>query len=185
MLVSKEWLIENFYFLNKDYFGGKLPFPQLVIDHSSSYLGQCSMRGHARKGSKTVPFYRITISNYRDRPEGDILNTLLHEMIHLYFYQKNMRVGHGPEFQRMARSFDKYGFNIQTVSKISSGIKPEFLHKHPMVLKPLRKKSKPKAESSNAMMNFGFYSLLAFVVYLFVTSDLSHFMFEIIKTLLI
>lgn len=137
MRVTLNWMIENFYHLNQDYFDGALPMPKLCVDASEWRFGQCSMKGGEWKFGKWVkrPIYRISMSNNWDRPEGDSLNTLLHEMIHLYFYSQNRTdIGHGKEFMQMGRSFDKYGFNIQKRSSLRSAIRPVFLGKHKRVL---------------------------------------------------
>lgn len=127
MYVNLNWIERNFAIMNDRFFNSCLPTPVFVVNHSDSYLGQCSY-SYKRSifGRHTGPIsYAIRISNRYSRNEGDFLNTLLHEMIHLYFYSiGKLNVGHGKEFQEMGRSFDKYGFNIQTRSDLCSNIHP-------------------------------------------------------------
>lgn len=127
MYVDINWIERNFALMNERFFGGHLPTPKFVIDGSSQHLGQCSYTcKRNRLGRRVGPMhYTISISNYYSRPEGNLLNTLLHEMIHLYFYSiGKLNVGHGPEFQEMGRRFDRYGFNIKTQSDLCSDIHP-------------------------------------------------------------
>lgn len=127
MYVDINWIERNFTLMNARFFGGRLPIPRFVIDNSSKHLGQCSYTcKRNRFGHRVGPMhYTIRISNYYSRPESNILNTLLHEMIHLHFYSiGKLNVGHGPEFQEMGRSFDRYGFNIKTCSDLCSDIHP-------------------------------------------------------------
>lgn len=127
MYVNLKWVKKNFAIMNKRFFNGSLPTPVFVVNYSAGYLGQCSYRGRGQKYGKheTNQNYTIRISNRRSRNEGNYLNTLLHEMIHLYFYSiGKTKVGHGPEFQKMGRSFDKYGFEIRTRSAVRSDLHP-------------------------------------------------------------
>ena len=127
MYVDINWIERNFALMNERFFGSRLPTPRFAIDNSCKHLGQCSYTcKRNRFGRRVGPMhYTIRLSNYYSRPESNILNTLLHEMIHLHFYSiGKLNVGHGPEFQEMGRSFDKYGFNIQTRSDLCSNIHP-------------------------------------------------------------
>lgn len=101
---------------NKEYFGERLPTPIIYINQSRKALGLCSYKLNKLNGTVT---HTIKISNFYDRPMHDIEQTLIHEMIHLYFHSKGMyHVKHGREFQDMARTFDKYGYDIHTTSKV-------------------------------------------------------------------
>lgn len=114
--------------MNERFFNRNLPTPTFIVNHSNSYLGQCSWKPKTTLNRRNTDqlCYAIRISNRHSRNEGDFLNTLLHEMIHLYFYSiGKLNVGHGEEFQEMGRSFDKYGFNIQTRGPIRSNIHPQ------------------------------------------------------------
>lgn len=128
MYVDTNWIKRNFAIMNERFFNRNLPTPTFIVNNSNSYLGQCSWKPKTTLNRRNTDqlCYAIRISNRHSRNEGDFLNTLLHEMIHLYFYSiGKLNVGHGQEFQEMGRSFDKYGFNIQTRSRIRSNIHPQ------------------------------------------------------------
>lgn len=126
MYVDLYWVKEKFAILNKALFNSELPTPAFVVNNSYDYLGLCSYRRRRITKKNPNPVrYIICISNYYSRNEGDFLNTLLHEMIHLYFYSiGKLDVDHGMEFQKMGRSFDKYGFNIATCNDAITDIRP-------------------------------------------------------------
>ena len=111
MKVNYTWIEKNFNEFNEKYFNGALPTPHFEVCNTKSFLGQASYKGRT-SGNLS---YKIKISNFYDRKEKEFQNTLIHEMIHLYFYDaKKYSVHHGKEFQSMARSFDKYGWDIRT-----------------------------------------------------------------------
>lgn len=116
MILTIQFIEQTFKRFNVDYFNNELPMPKFQITNTHRMLGQCC----AKNWRSPHPNFFIKISNHFDRRSHDFKNTILHEMIHLFFQSKGMwKVGHGKEFQQMARSFDKYGWNIQTKEKIN------------------------------------------------------------------
>lgn len=91
MVVTKEWLVENYNKYNNLIFNGGLPSLErgrnqsvnfdLKVNNSRSFLGQFCQR---KKGLFGDMNYTIKISRYYDREEKDLINTLVHEMIHCY-----------------------------------------------------------------------------------------------------
>lgn len=115
MDITIEWIARNFNKFNRQYFNGQLPTPRFIVVDTRRMLGQCG----AKNWRAVRPDFYIKMSNHFDRSEYQFQNTLIHEMIHLYFQSKRMwNVRHGREFQMVARSFDKYGWDIHTKSKV-------------------------------------------------------------------
>lgn len=116
MKVTRTWIATNFDTFNKEYFNGKLPIPNFLLCNTYRMLGQCG----AKNWRSAQPNFYIKISNYFERTEHEFKTTLLHEMIHLYFQSKaDWKEGHGRKFQAMARTFDKYGYDIHTKSNLT------------------------------------------------------------------
>lgn len=108
MKVTINWLAREFDNFNHNIFKGELPTPVFETNNTSKTLGRCEWR---RRGGITT--YKIIVSNYYNRIEKSFKETLLHEMIHLYFFSKgNIKEGHGSEFKRMARYVNTFGFNV-------------------------------------------------------------------------
>lgn len=115
MDITIDWIARNFNKFNRQYFNSELPTPRFIVVDTRQMLGQCG----AKNWRALRPDFYIKMSNHFDRSEYQFQNTLIHEMIHLYFQSKRMwNVRHGREFQMMARSFDKYGWDIHTKSKV-------------------------------------------------------------------
>lgn len=163
MFINKSWIQRNFILLNNRFFNGTLPTPKFIVNRSTQYLGLCSYECCTNILTRRVTpvSYSITISNNHSRNEGDFLNTLLHEMIHLYFYSiGKLYVGHGWEFQQMGRRFDKYGFNIQTSNEICTDL-------HPV----LGIKRKTKNKTSSHFLLYTYRLLISLVIAAFVSNE--------------
>lgn len=122
MVVTREWLVENYNKYNNLIFNGGLPSLErgqnqwvnfdLKVNNSRVYLGQFCQRKKALFGDMN---YTIKISRYYDREEKDLINTLVHEMIHCYIAYNHIRdtSPHGVEFKRMMRKLNyQYGLNM-------------------------------------------------------------------------
>ena len=114
MDLTIDFIRENFKRINKKHFGGKLLTPTFEITHVKSYLGQ-----YHWQYSYNENIFResvIRISDLFDRSERDIVNTIAHEMIHLYIRQnkiKDTRPHHGRVFYEVADRLNREGgFNI-------------------------------------------------------------------------
>jgi len=86
MLVSKEWLERKYDEYNKLLFGGELPRIEFKIGRGIKTWGYASYRFDLYNGRITP--LSITVSNYHDSPEEVKINTLIHEMIHIYDYAR-------------------------------------------------------------------------------------------------
>lgn len=101
---------------DKMYFQGELI--KLTTLEWSEKMTRCAGICYYKNGIITIRLSRLLL---QFRPFSDIINTLLHEMIHAYLFSstKNFhlsvlnRSGHGPEFQNMAKLInDHSGSNI-------------------------------------------------------------------------
>ena len=129
MVVTKEWLVENDNKYNNLIFNGGLPTLQrgkdqwvnfdLKVNNYRVYLGLFCQRKKALFGDMN---YTIKISRYYDRDEKDLINTLVHEMIHCYIAYNHIRdtSPHGVEFIRIMRKLNRqYGLNMRVRSIIN------------------------------------------------------------------
>lgn len=125
MLVTIDFLEANYNKFNNEYFYGKLPKVSFKISNSKRTWGSASFKFDWL--NKTIVPEKITISNYYDSPKEIKLNTLLHEMIHIYdyacfpehFIKNGKRVGydaHGTWFKSECKRLKKYGWNIETTT---------------------------------------------------------------------
>lgn len=142
MLVTIEFLEANYNKFNNEYFYGKLPKVSFKISNSKRTWGSASYK-YDWKNSSIIP-ERITISNYYDSPKDVKLNTLLHEMIHIYdytcfpehFIKNGKRVGydaHGTWFKTECQRLKKYGWNIDK-SATKDEVECSTLSKHSKTL---------------------------------------------------
>lgn len=114
MELTLKFIEENFDKFNKLYWGGKLRKPTFEICHTKSLLGQfCFGRGQ----------WKIRISDMFARDEKGYLNTLLHEMCHLWIRQNGWREygrnkHHGEYFYREADRINRYGWHIARTDSV-------------------------------------------------------------------
>ena len=124
MVLTIDFIKENFGNFNSLYFGGKLETPKFVIKHSKQYLGTCKWSNRLPRDINGISLktdFTIEISDYYDRAEKDYQNTLLHEMVHQYIRQFGLErdgVHHGKAFKTIAYNLNKKGWNIETRTKM-------------------------------------------------------------------
>lgn len=118
-MLSIKFLSDNFDVINDLFFNNELEKPKFKITHVKGYLGQyeCS---YGKNGELTKSI--ISISDMYDRTDNDIVNTLAHEMIHLYIRQnhiKDTRPHHGKVFYSVADRLNREGgFNISRTDSV-------------------------------------------------------------------
>jgi hypothetical protein len=124
MLVTIDWIKKNYDVYNKKCFDGVLPKNlEFKLSKSKQTWGYAKFR-YDYANDTIIPL-SITISNYYDSPEEVKLNTLIHEMIHIYDYVINpnhfifngRRVGrrynaHGYWFLNQCDRLRSFGFDI-------------------------------------------------------------------------
>lgn len=96
-----------FDYYNNLVFGGKLPRVPIKLNNTRRQLGQFYWGVSRGIG--------IKISTYYDRPESEYKNTIVHEMCHLYCYNRGWKnEHHGPRWRAIADKASRItGFNIQ------------------------------------------------------------------------
>lgn len=98
---------------NQSVFSNTLPEVKMTITNTRRQLGQFYWGNGRGVG--------IKISAYYDAPVDDLRNTVLHEMCHLYCYDRGwIREHHGPRWKRIAAyATEKTGLEITRCHDIS------------------------------------------------------------------
>lgn len=115
MVLTLDFIARKFKEFNTEYFEGKLQTPTFEITHVKSYLGQYHYKygsNYLWDGHRVLKESVIRISNRYDRSETDYSNTIIHEMIHLYIRQNNIkdtRPHHGRVFNSIADRINRQG----------------------------------------------------------------------------
>ena len=121
MEVTIQFLTDSFKTFNAIYFKNELLTPRFEITHVKSYLGQY----HWEYSYDHRIFYDsvIRVSDMFDRTEEDIINTIVHEIIHLYIRQnriKDTRPHHGNVFHTIAHRLNmEGGFHIASTDSVN------------------------------------------------------------------
>lgn len=100
-------LQKEFDLANRKYFGGKVKPVKLRYYRTSKKVGYVSFFVQSRKPFIVGEIRYLTISSYWNLSKTDFLETLLHEMCHLYMLQNykdyTWKGGtHGPEWKKLA-----------------------------------------------------------------------------------
>lgn len=118
MKLTIDFIKEQFILINEKYFNNELLMPRFEIKHVKRFFGQY----HWKYSYDENIFFDsvIRISDMFDRSEKDVINTIAHEMIHLYIRQnkiRDTRPHHGRVFYSIADRLNKEGgFNISRTS---------------------------------------------------------------------
>jgi hypothetical protein len=117
MQLTTDFIKKNFIVFNNEYFEGKLRMPEFKVVHTKCRLGLCDWK--TISGVRTN--YTISISDYYMFGEKKYQNVILHEMIHLYIRQNNIkdtRAHHGQVFYSIATRINRHGWNISRTDSV-------------------------------------------------------------------
>lgn len=119
MIVTVEWMEEWFRRFDHDYFGGKLPVPELGLTRAKTRLGQLAYKRATRWGRTKLYDFKLSMSTYYDMTDRQAKSVLLHEMIHyiIGFIGLKDTAPHGIVFRGMMDNLNrKYGWDIRVMT---------------------------------------------------------------------
>lgn len=131
MIVTKEWMEEWFGHFNQEYFGGKLPMPEIGLTRAKTRLGQMSFKRATRWGRTKLYDFKISMSTYYDMTDKQAKSVLLHEMIHYIIGYTGLKdtSSHGIVFRGLMDKLNRtYGWDIRVMTstkgwKVSEQVK--------------------------------------------------------------
>lgn len=131
MIVTIEWMEEWFKRFDHDYFGGKLPVPELAITRAKTQLGQLSFKRASRWGRIKLYDFKLSMTTYYDMTDKQAKSVLLHEMIHYIIGYTGLKdtSSHGIVFRGMMDKLNRqYGWDIRVMTstkgwKVSEQVK--------------------------------------------------------------
>ena len=119
MIVTVEWMEEWFRRFDHDYFGGKLPVPELGLTRAKTRLGQLAYKRATRWGRTKLYAFKLSMSTYYDMTDRQAKSVLLHEMIHYIIGFTGLKdtAPHGIVFRGMMENLNrKYGWDIRVMT---------------------------------------------------------------------
>ena len=115
-MLTLEFLNQKFDELNELCFGGALPKVSIRLSKARTYLGQLGFKRKRPLFGKTQYYdFVLRISTRLEQTEEEIIDTLLHEMIHLYIASHQLKdsSSHGPVFRKMMNDLNqRFGRHI-------------------------------------------------------------------------
>ena len=119
MIVTIDWIEEWFKRFDQEYFGGKLPLPELSLTRAKTRLGQLAFKRASRWGRTKLYDFKLSMSTYYDMTEQQAKSVLLHEMIHYIIGYTGLKdtSPHGVVFRGMMDNLNrKYGWDIRVMT---------------------------------------------------------------------
>lgn len=119
MIVTIDWMEEWFKRFDQEYFGGKLPLPELSLTRAKTRLGQLAFKRASRWGRTKLYDFKLSMSTYYDMTEQQAKSVLLHEMIHYIIGYTGLKdtSSHGVVFRGMMDNLNrKYGWDIRVMT---------------------------------------------------------------------
>lgn len=119
MIVTIDWMEEWFKRFDQEYFGGKLPLPELSLTRAKTRLGQLAFKCASRWGRTKLYDFKLSMSTYYDMTEQQAKSVLLHEMIHYIIGYTGLKdtSPHGVVFRGMMDNLNrKYGWDIRVMT---------------------------------------------------------------------
>ena len=117
----EEW----FKRFDQEYFGGKLPLPELGLTRAKTRLGQLAFKRSSRWGRTKLYDFKLSMSTYYDMTDKQAKSVLLHEMIHYIIGYTGLKdtSAHGVVFKGLMDKLNsQYGWDIR-VSTSTKGWK--------------------------------------------------------------
>ena len=111
----EEW----FKRFDQEYFGGKLPLPELGLTRAKTRLGQLAFKRSSRWGRTKLYDFKLSMSTYYDMTDKQAKSVLLHEMIHYIIGYTGLKdtAPHGVVFRGMMDNLNrKYGWDIRVMT---------------------------------------------------------------------
>ena len=118
-MVTIDWMEEWFKRFDQEYFGGKLPLPELSLTRAKTRLGQLAFKRASRWGRTKLYDFKLSMSTYYDMTEQQAKSVLLHEMIHYIIGYTGLKdtSPHGVVFRGMMDNLNrKYGWDIRVMT---------------------------------------------------------------------
>ena len=119
MIVTIDWMEVWFKRFDQEYFGGKLPLPELSLTRAKTRLGQLAFKRASRWGRTKLYDFKLSMSTYYDMTEQQAKSVLLHEMIHYIIGYTGLKdtSPHGVVFRGMMDNLNrKYGWDIRVMT---------------------------------------------------------------------
>ena len=119
MIVTIDWMEEWFKRFDQEYFGGKLPLPELSLTRAKTRLGQLAFKRASRWGRTKLYDFKLSMSTYYDMTEQQAKSVLLHEMIHYIIGYTGLKdtSPHGVVFRGMMDNLNRtYGWDIRVMT---------------------------------------------------------------------
>lgn len=119
MIVTIDWMEEWFKRFDQEYFGGKLPLPELALTRAKTRLGQLAFKRASRWGRTKLYDFKLSMSTYYNMTEQQAKSVLLHEMIHYIIGYTGLKdtSPHGVVFRGMMDNLNrKYGWDIRVMT---------------------------------------------------------------------
>lgn len=119
MIVTIDWMEEWFKRFDQEYFGGKLPLPELGLTRAKTRLGQLAFKRATRWGRTKIYDFKLSMSTYYDMTEKQAKSVLLHEMIHYIIGYTGLKdtAPHGVVFRGMMDNLNrKHGWDIRVMT---------------------------------------------------------------------
>ena len=119
MIVTIDWMEEWFKRFDQEYFGGKLPLPELALTRAKTRLGQLAFKRASRWGRTKLYDFKLSMSTYYDMTEQQAKSVLLHEMIHYIIGYTGLKdtSPHGVVVRGMMDNLNrKYGWDIRVMT---------------------------------------------------------------------
>ena len=119
MIVTIDWMEEWFKRFDQEYFGGKLPLPELGLTRAKTRLGQLAFKRATRWGRTKIYDFKLSMSTYYDMTDKQAKSVLLHEMIHYIIGYTGLKdtAPHGVVFRGMMDNLNrKHGWDIRVMT---------------------------------------------------------------------